>query len=73
MGKNQLRLLKFAMRFPGWHGYGKDRNTVAALRALEYYGLIEVSKETRQFRLANRKEFGEISIEGNLAMRSNST
>jgi hypothetical protein len=51
MGKHQLRLLRFAIRYPGWHGYGKDRSTVDAVNGLEYLGLLEISRETRQFRL----------------------
>lgn len=50
MGKNILRLLRFAISYPGWHTYGKDRSTVDALRRLENLGLIE-RNEHRQFRL----------------------
>lgn len=51
MGRHQLRLLVFALDFPGWHTYGKDRTTVDALRALEGLGLIERNRDTRQFRI----------------------
>ena len=51
MGRHQLRLLKFALRFPSsWHSYGKDRATVDALNSLAGYGLIELNT-FRQFRL----------------------
>ena len=53
MGKNQLRLLKFAIRFcrnDEWHTYGKDRSTVDAINSLVGKGLLDVN-EFRQFRL----------------------
>lgn len=51
MGRNVQRMLKFAIEYPTWHTYGKDRATVSALRTLENAGLI-VRNEHRQFRLA---------------------
>ena len=51
MGKNQARLLRFAIQYPTWHTYGKDRATVNAIRSLASYGVVEVN-EHRQFRLA---------------------
>jgi hypothetical protein len=51
MGKHQLRLLKFAIRYRGWHGFGTDRTTTSAVRSLVRLGLLEVN-EFRQFRLA---------------------
>lgn len=50
-GKNQCRLLDFAFRFPGWHSYKPDRSTLQALAGLERKGILEVSRETLQFRL----------------------
>lgn len=55
MGKHQLRLLRFAIRFyygpESWHSYQTDRTTVKAVRDLEGMGLI-VTNEHRQFQLA---------------------
>lgn len=50
MGRHQLRLLQFAIRYPGWHSYGTDPITVRVVRSLESLGLIETN-EFRQFRL----------------------
>lgn len=50
MGKNMLRLLKFAIKYQTWHTYGKDQSTVRALNRLVNLGLIE-KNEHRQFRL----------------------
>lgn len=50
MGKHIKRLLKFAIDYPGWHTYGKDRSTVDAVNNLARLGLIVVN-EHRQFRL----------------------
>ncbi len=45
-----FRILKFAIRFPGWHTYGSDvRKHVYRAEAL---GFLEVSKGTKQFRLS---------------------
>lgn len=54
MGKNQLRLLKFAITYKGWHPYGTDRSTVDAVNSLVGKGLLKVN-ESRQFSL-NRDE-----------------
>lgn len=64
MGKNMLRLLKFAIQYQGWQSYGKDRSTVDALGALSSLGLIEMN-EHRQFRLDQPDELrtGEIKDE----------
>ena len=44
-----FRLLRFAIRFPGWHTYASDvRKHV--YRA-EQLGLLEVSRHTKQFKL----------------------
>lgn len=56
MGKNVKRLLRFAITYPGWHSYGKDRSTVSAIAALEHYEFIEVNRKTRQFRLNTPKD-----------------
>jgi hypothetical protein len=50
MGRNMLRLLRFALKYEGWHTYGTDQSTVRALESLEALGLIEVN-EYRQFRV----------------------
>lgn len=51
MGKHQLRLLKFAIKYPGIHSFGKDRSTIDALRKLATYGLIDIDWDSRQFKL----------------------
>jgi hypothetical protein len=61
MGKNQLRLLKFAIEYPTWHTYGKDRSTVDAIRSLDGKGLI-VLNEFRQFRIAIKSEYLENKV-----------
>jgi hypothetical protein len=50
MGRHQLRLLKFAIKYSGWQGFGTDASTVNAVRSLVRMGLLEVN-EFRQFRL----------------------
>ena len=50
MGKHAIRLLKFAIQYDGWHGYGKDDTTVRAIKTLARLDFIEVN-EFRQFRL----------------------
>ena len=55
MGKNMLRLLKFAIQYQGWQTYGTDRSTVDALGALSAMGLIEMN-EYCQFRLDQPNE-----------------
>lgn len=52
MGKQQLRLLKFCLKYPTtWHTYGKDYSTVRVVKSLEDKGLIIRNLKTRQFRL----------------------
>jgi hypothetical protein len=58
MGKHQLRLLKFAIRYLSdgqWHSYGKDQTTVRAVKSLARMDLIELSDVSRQFRLKTNK------------------
>jgi len=50
MGKHVLRLLKFALCYPGWHSYYAERETLNAIRRLVKLGLIEVNK-FKQFRI----------------------
>jgi hypothetical protein len=58
MGRHQLRLLRFALDYPSqWHTYGKDKSTTSAVYALASLELIELSKETRQFRLRRPRHF----------------
>jgi hypothetical protein len=49
MSKEQARLLRFAIKYPGWQGYGPDVSRV--VHGLVKWGLLEVN-EFRQFRLA---------------------
>ena len=55
MGRHQLRLLKFAIKYQAWHTYGTDQSTVRAVNRLAGMGLLDVN-EFRQFRL---KEMGD--------------
>ena len=55
LGRHQLRLLKFAMRYQGWQSYGTDRSTVDAVHALSGMGLVEIN-DHRQFRLDQPNE-----------------
>ena len=50
MGKNMKRLLLFAIRYKGWHTWGRDRSTCDAVRRLQEQGFIETN-DCRQFRL----------------------
>jgi hypothetical protein len=51
MGRHQLRLLKFAIKYHNeWHTFGTDSTTVNAVKSLCRLGLLEVN-EFRQFRL----------------------
>lgn len=50
MGRHQLRLLKFAIKYRGWQSYGTDSTTVNAVGRLTDLGLLEVN-DNRQFRL----------------------
>ncbi len=54
MGKNMLRILKFAIDYKGrgWHTYRRDRPTVDAINRLLALRLIEVNK-FHQFKLFN--------------------
>lgn len=51
MTKNQARLLRFAIAYDGWHSYSSDRNTVRQIDTLARHGLLEVNRQTKQFRL----------------------
>ncbi len=54
MGKNMKRLLSFAIKYEGWHTWGKDRATCDAVRRLEAQGYIETD-DYRHFRLRASK------------------
>ena len=59
MGKHQLRLLKFALRFPSnWHTYGTDPSIVSAINSLSRMGLLDLN-EYRQFRIRMAQNQGE--------------
>lgn len=51
MGDEAIRLLKHAIKYPGWQPYGKERKLVAALGRLEGLGFIEVDRKARMYRL----------------------
>lgn len=48
MSSEQARLLRFAIKYKGWHGYGADVSRV--VHGLVKWGLLEVN-EFKQFRL----------------------
>ena len=51
MSRNQLRLMKFLLKFPrDWHGIGPDSRRCA--RNLASLGLLEWNEERKQARLA---------------------
>ena len=58
MSPEALRLLRFAIRYKGWHSFdnGQQRKTRRALLRLEELELIEIARHARpatdQFRLA---------------------
>ena len=53
MDKNTLRMLRFAMDYPGWHTFnGQDVATVVAVKALSRMELIETNSSL-QFRARN--------------------
>lgn len=50
-GTHQTRLAQFALRWQGWHSYSpNDRATARALARLEALRVLEVSRDTQQFR-----------------------
>lgn len=55
MGKHQLRLLKFAIAYPGWHSLSKnDPAARNAVQSLTSTGLLELGRHEKaqwQFRL----------------------
>lgn len=55
MGKHQLRLLRFAVTYRGWHPYGTDKTIVQTIHCLVRAGLFQVNAR-RQFRLYAKKE-----------------
>lgn len=44
-----FRILRFAIRFPGWHSYASDVNK--HVNRAEALGLLEVNRQTKQFKL----------------------
>jgi hypothetical protein len=56
MGKEAIRLLKFAIRFHGWHtlATGTCQSTRRAIRTLERLGFIEINGH-HQYRLYERE------------------
>ena len=49
MSSEQARILRFAIKYPGWQSYSSSMSKV--VRGLEQWGLLEVN-EHKQFRLA---------------------
>lgn len=50
VGVNQVRLLKFAEKYKGWHTYSGDRATLRAIVALHAKDYLEVSWENQMFK-----------------------
>ena len=48
MSKEQARLLRFALKYPGWQSYCSKARPV--VKSLEQHGLLEVN-EYKQFRI----------------------
>ena len=44
-----FRLVKFAMKYPGWHSYASS--LTRHIKRAEGLGLLEVNRETKQFKL----------------------
>lgn len=57
MGQNIVNVLKFAIRYPGWHSYATDRSTVDAVNTLAKHDILELSTISRQFRLNETPQF----------------
>lgn len=57
MGPHQINVLRFAIRFQGWHTFAKDRTMKRAVKSLHAKGLLEIN-EFRQFRL--RQNFNNV-------------
>jgi hypothetical protein len=59
MGTNTLRLLRFALDYPGWHSMGSQANDRRSMATLEKHGLLEVmrygKKASPQFRIRQPK------------------
>lgn len=68
MGKNQLRLLRFCLKYHGWQSIGPDSRATA--RHLAALGLLEHSgiKGSHQYRLALEPEAREALEHGFDAM-----
>lgn len=56
MGRHMLRLLKFAISYPGWHTLSKhDPAARRAVNRLVGLGILEWNQPTHQFRLTQAK------------------
>lgn len=65
MGRHCKRLLLFAityLRRGDWHCFGKDRQTVRAVKWCEKHGFLEVDWENRSFRLPGAK-YDKLEVE----------
>lgn len=54
MTKEQVRMLKFAIDYRGWHTYSKDQDTYRTIKSLVKRGLLETN-EFWQFRLTTKE------------------
>lgn len=65
MSPNAARLLRFAIRFQGWHTMGRDAKDRRAMNYLEDKGFLSVIKHPNgaiQFRLRQFDEDGAESL-----------
>jgi hypothetical protein len=51
---DSLNVAYFAERNPGWHSYAKDKRTDRAVERAALLGSIEISRDTRQFRVTRK-------------------
>ena len=50
IGVNQVKLLRFAEKFQGWHSFKNDRATMQAIAGLERKGCLEVDEINQMFK-----------------------
>ena len=51
VGKNQVKLLEFAYKYPKWHNWARDRATNRAVMGLVRRGALEINEACRMFKL----------------------
>lgn len=62
MGKQQARLMRFALKYPNqWHSFANDASRT--VQSLVRYGLLTVNWETKQFRLPSPEEVNNWTLQ----------